>query len=119
MPKTILTDTAIRALKPKDKPYKVSDGKTGGMFITVSPKGKKAFRLAYKFQGKAQRLTLGAYPECSLEEARDAKNSLPKAQTLPQPKKQRKPKSWPEKAHLALWLETGLAATRMGTGNFG
>jgi len=52
MPKTMLTDTAIRALKPKDKPYKVSDGKTGGMFLTVSPKGKKAFRLAYSSKAR-------------------------------------------------------------------
>ncbi len=102
MPKTMLTDTVIRALKPKDKPYKVSDGKTGGMFITVSPKGKKAFRLAYKFQGKAQQLTLGAYPERSLEEARDlareAKKQLAAEQTLPQPKRLKKTSLRPEKA---------------------
>jgi hypothetical protein len=71
MPASKLTDTAIKTLKLKNKPYKVSDGTIGGMFIAVSPKGKKVFRFAYKFQGKGQLLTLGVYPDVTLMEARD------------------------------------------------
>jgi hypothetical protein len=78
MPRDNLTDTAIRALKPKDKPYKVSDGKIGGMFVAVSTAGGKTFRLAYKFQGKAQQLTLGMYPTISLAEAREIAQSAKK-----------------------------------------
>lgn len=65
-----LTDAAIKALKPKDKSYKISDGTIGGLFLAVSVAGKKVFRLAYKFGGKAQQLTLCSYPEFSLAEAR-------------------------------------------------
>jgi len=51
-----LTDLKIKSLKPKAKPYTVSDGSIGGLHVAVSPKGKKVFRLAYNFQGKAQLL---------------------------------------------------------------
>ncbi|MDL2314049.1 tyrosine-type recombinase/integrase, partial [Desulfovibrio sp. OttesenSCG-928-C14] len=71
MTKKPLTDTALKALKPKDKLYKVPDGTIGGLHVAVSPKGKKVFRLAYKFEGKAQLLTFGAYPMFSLVEARE------------------------------------------------
>ncbi len=67
-----LTDTALKSLKPKEQPYKISDGTIGGLYVAVSPTGKKVFRLAYKFQGKAQLLTLGSYPEFTLAEAREA-----------------------------------------------
>jgi hypothetical protein len=66
-----LTDSALKNLKTQNKAYKVSDGIIGGMFVAVSPKGKKVFRFAFKFDGKAQLLTLGAYPELTLEKARD------------------------------------------------
>ena len=46
----MLTDTAIRALKPGPRPIKKSDG--GGLFIPVTPKGSKHRRLAYRFHGK-------------------------------------------------------------------
>lgn len=41
-----LTDTAIRALKPKDKVYKKSDGQN--LFIFVEPSGRKFFAFEYK-----------------------------------------------------------------------
>ncbi|MDR2605501.1 MAG: integrase arm-type DNA-binding domain-containing protein, partial [Desulfovibrio sp.] len=66
-----LTDTKIRSLKPEAKPYTASDGTVGGMVVAVSTAGKKVFRLKYNFQGKAQQLTLGPYPELSLAEARE------------------------------------------------
>jgi hypothetical protein len=71
MSKKKLTDTAVKSLKPTDKPYKAADGDEGGMFVAVSPTGKKVFRLAFKFQGKWQQLTLGAYPALTLVEARE------------------------------------------------
>ena len=66
-----LTDLKIKGLKPKDKPYKVSDGSIGGLFVAVATSGKKVFRLSYKFQGKFQQLTLCPYPEFSLADARE------------------------------------------------
>jgi hypothetical protein len=78
MSTTILTDTKLKALKAATKLYKVKDGSIGGLHVAVSPKGKKVFRLAYNFQGKAQLLTLGAYPEVSLEGAREAARNAKK-----------------------------------------
>lgn len=69
-----LTDTAIRAAKPAEKPYKVSDSK--GLYLYVQPSGSKLWRLAYRFNGKQLTLALGAYgkgaDEVSLEAAREA-----------------------------------------------
>ena len=66
-----LTDTALKSVKPKDKAHKVFDGTIGGLHVAVSPKGKKVFRLTFKFEGKEQLLTLGTYPITSLAEARE------------------------------------------------
>jgi integrase len=64
-----LTDTAIRKLKPEEKPYRISDGK--GLFLEVSPQGGKLWRWAYRFEGKQKKLGLGRYPEVSLAAARE------------------------------------------------
>jgi integrase len=42
----MLTDTQCRTAKPKDKPYKLSDGK--GLYLEVKPSGVKAWR--YRFE---------------------------------------------------------------------
>ena len=59
-----LTDTALKALKPQAKAYKVSDGK--GLYVMVLPSGTKTFRLDYRLtgaDGKTNRetLTIGRY----------------------------------------------------------
>lgn len=64
----MLTDTAIRALRPSDRPIKKADG--GGLFILVTPEGKKHWRLAYRFQGKQKLLSGGPYPLVKLADAR-------------------------------------------------
>lgn len=64
-----LTDTAIRNAKPKDKPYKLTDGE--GMFLLVQPNGGKYWRLKYRHTGKEKLLALGTYPEISLLDARE------------------------------------------------
>ncbi len=71
MTRDTLTETKIKSLKPKTKPYKVSDGTIGGLHVAVSIAGGKVFYLAYRFEGKWRLLRLGAYPLFSLEEARD------------------------------------------------
>jgi len=50
-----LTDTAVKSTKPKDTPYKLSDG--GGMYLLVKPNGGKYWQLAYRFNDK-QKLDL-------------------------------------------------------------
>lgn len=71
-----LTDTACKSAKPKEKPYKLADGE--GMFLQVMPHGSKLWRLKYRFGGKENLLSLGAYPETSLAEAREKRITLRK-----------------------------------------
>jgi integrase len=68
-----LTDTAIRATKPRAKPFKLTDG--GGLHLLVKPSGTKLWRLAYRFGGKQRTLALGAYPIVTLAEARSGRNA--------------------------------------------
>lgn len=69
-----LTDTEIKAAKAKDKEYKLFDG--GGLYLSVTPKGKKWWRLKYIFEGKEKRLSLGVYPDTSLQDARGKREEL-------------------------------------------
>ncbi|OYW88210.1 MAG: integrase [Sphingobium sp. 32-64-5] len=63
-----LTDIAIRNAKPGAKPAKMADG--GGLFLYVTPAGGKLWRLKYRIEGKEKLLSMGAYPEISLSDAR-------------------------------------------------
>lgn len=63
-----LTDTAIKALKPKDKAYVVADGR--GLYLEVMPSGTKAWRYRYYLNGKQEKVSLGLYPATSLKSAR-------------------------------------------------
>ncbi|KQZ39669.1 integrase arm-type DNA-binding domain-containing protein [Duganella sp. Root1480D1] len=65
-----LTDTQIRNAKPKEKTYTLADG--GGMYLEISSKGSKIWRMSYRQpNGKTTRLTFGRYPETSLQDARE------------------------------------------------
>ncbi len=63
-----LSDKAIRALKPKERPYKASDGQ--GLYILVTAQGSRLWRFDYRFQGKRQTLSLGKFPGAGLADAR-------------------------------------------------
>ena len=71
-----LTDTFIRHVTGNDKVQKHSDG--GGLFLYVTPTGKKSWRLAYRFAGKQKLLSLGPYPSVSLREAREKREEAKK-----------------------------------------
>jgi len=45
-----LTDMVCKQAKPKENPYKLSDG--GGLYLEVMPNGSKYWRLKYRFFGK-------------------------------------------------------------------
>ncbi len=64
----MLTVLAIEKLKPKEKPYKVSDGNR--LSLSSSRAGGKLWRLRFKFGGKEKMLSLGSFPEVSLADAR-------------------------------------------------
>jgi hypothetical protein len=58
-----LTDITIKNLKPKDKPYEVSDPGARGLRVVVWPEGKKPFIVRYRRpNGKSAKLTLGEMP---------------------------------------------------------
>lgn len=63
-----LTDAKIRALKPKDKAYKVAD--YDGLYVNVSKSGSKLWRFKFRLDGKEGLLSFGKYPDLSLSDAR-------------------------------------------------
>lgn len=64
----MLTDTAIRSLKAREKPYKVTD--RDGMYVLVSVKGSISFRLDYRLHGRRETIVLGKYGPDGLSLAR-------------------------------------------------
>lgn len=64
-----LTDSVIRAAKPKSTPYTLSDGR--GLVLYVQPTGSRWWRFRYRYNDKQQMLSFGVYPDVSLSEARD------------------------------------------------
>jgi integrase len=63
-----LNDSKIKGLRPKDKVYRVADGK--GLALEVTPPGGKLWRYRFALHGKAGMVSLGAYPAVTLAEAR-------------------------------------------------
>ncbi|MGP9692640.1 tyrosine-type recombinase/integrase [Psychrobacter sp. AOP30-A2-5] len=75
----MLSDAKIRKLKPTDnctpaRPDKYSD--QHGLQLLVRSSGTKTWISAYRFDGKQQKTTLGAYPQISLAEARIANSDI-------------------------------------------
>lgn len=64
----MLTDTKLKALKPRGKLYRIAD--SAGLCVEVHPSGARYWRFRYRFAGKAKMFSLGVYPEVSLGEAR-------------------------------------------------
>lgn len=63
-----LSDVKIRTAKPGEKPKKLGD--SGGLFLLLQPSGGKLWRFKYRIDGKEKKLSLGRYPDVSLQEAR-------------------------------------------------
>lgn len=72
-----LTDTALKAMKPKDKPYTRADGR--GLYVEVFPTGGIVWRYRYRISGKQEKLTLGKYPDLTLKNARIKRDEAAKA----------------------------------------
>jgi len=78
MPKRIapLSDTRLRAAKPKEKSYKLTDG--NGLYLLVTPTGGKLWRFDYSFSAKRKTLSIGSYPEVSLTDSRQRRDEARK-----------------------------------------
>jgi integrase len=70
----------VETAKPKDKTYKIADG--GGLYLEITPKGSKYWRMKYRRPAdkKEDRLAFGVWPTVKLADARakrdDAKRLL-------------------------------------------
>jgi integrase len=63
-----LTDTGLKALKAKDRPYTLADER--GLYVEVFSTGGIVWRYRYRLNGKQEKLTLGKYPALTLKNAR-------------------------------------------------
>jgi hypothetical protein len=65
-----LTETGFRALKPKDKPYKVADDR--GLYIEASPSGGRLWRFRHRIGTVEKKLSIGSYLEIDLKDGSQA-----------------------------------------------
>jgi len=63
-----LTDTVLRALRPRSARYEVCDSASRGLIVCVEPSGTRTF--VYRYGADRRKLKLGAYPGLTLERAR-------------------------------------------------
>ncbi|MCK6431290.1 MAG: tyrosine-type recombinase/integrase [Burkholderiaceae bacterium] len=90
----MLTDTALRNLKTREQPYKISD--RDGMYVTVSPSGTVTFRYDYRLNGRRETLTIGRYGSAGIslamarEKLIDAKRAVAEGRSPAQEKQREK-----------------------------
>ncbi|EBD9558361.1 integrase arm-type DNA-binding domain-containing protein [Salmonella enterica] len=68
-----LTDTAIRKIKPTEKPFKMAD--SSGLYLLIKPNGSKLWYMKYRIDGKEKKLSFGPYPDVSLFKARQLRDT--------------------------------------------
>ncbi|WIJ26620.1 tyrosine-type recombinase/integrase [Devosia sp. RR2S18] len=68
----VLTDRAIKALKPTTSRQEVADGAMPGLYMVVQPTGAMSWAYRYRspVDGKPRKLTIGRYPAFGLADAR-------------------------------------------------
>ncbi|BCA93910.1 integrase [Legionella antarctica] len=71
-----LTNVKVRTTKSQEKAFKLSDEK--GLYLYVTPKGSRYWRMKYRFGGKEKLLALGIYPDVSLAKAREKRDEARK-----------------------------------------
>ena len=67
-----LSDTKIRALKPREKKYIEADEK--GLAIEVTPTGAKRWVFRFRLHDKRPEMALGLYPDVTLKRARELRD---------------------------------------------
>lgn len=81
----MLTDTALKNLKPKHAPYKVTD--RDGTYVTVATAATVRFRYDYRINSRRETLTIGRYGPGGLslagarEKCIDAKRAVSEGQS--------------------------------------
>ena len=64
----MLNEAQVKNSTPKDKKYLLNDSKE--LYLRVDPSGRKYWLMRFKENGKTHEISLGVYPEVSLNEAR-------------------------------------------------
>lgn len=72
----MLSDTAIKGARPRQKRYKLFDER--GLYMIVTPDGGRWWRFKYKLGGREKLLSLGTYPDVSLQRARQKRDEARK-----------------------------------------
>lgn len=72
------TDALLRAIKPSAKRVAIADLACRGLSLRVTPAGAKSFAFRYRPRGgkRIERVTIGAYPDVSLRDARARADKL-------------------------------------------
>ena len=68
-----LSDAKVRAAKPKDKRYKLTDEKS--MFLLVAPNGSKYWQLKYRYDGKEKVYQIVGDDEANIKQGKLSVNS--------------------------------------------
>lgn len=76
-----LTHRFIETLAPEATAFRIPDARCVGLAVRVAPSGVISFDLAYRIAKSKtfRRLSLGKFPDISLEDARDRANELTRA----------------------------------------
>jgi len=72
----MLTEIAVRAARPKEKPYKVMDKR--GLHLLVKPNGARLWRFRYWHNKVEKALALGVFPDVGLKRAREKRDDARK-----------------------------------------
>jgi len=67
-----LTVKAIESAQPASKHWKLTDEK--GLYLNIAPNSSKRWHMKYRFNGKENKLSFGAYPEVGLKAAREMRD---------------------------------------------
>jgi integrase len=68
----MLSEMAVRAARPAEKPYKLFDER--GLFLYVTAAGGRVWRFKYRFEGREKLISFGLYPDVGLKQARDRRD---------------------------------------------
>ena len=109
----MLTDAAIKNIRPKSKSYKMTD--RDGLYLLISPTGGIAFKYDYRFNGRRESVTFGSYGPAGLslakarEKVLDAKRMIAEgvSPALEKQRAKRRLKEARDFAHVAQkWMDT-------------
>lgn len=112
----MLSDTALKNLKPKKKSYKVAD--RDGLYALVSTAGAVTFKYDYRLNGRRESVTLGRYGPAGVSLARAREKCLEARRALaeglsPAQEKQRDKRRQQEAKSFGAFGERWLTEARM------